>query len=152
GGIEETGSGAAKGTKVNIPLPAGCGDAEYALVYEQIIVPAASRFKPQLILVSAGYDTHRADEMALMQVSVKGFAQIIGTIRDLAGELCGGRLALTLEGGYNLVALSASVKATFDVLLGNAVIDDPPGEPRGRNLPAPDIAPLVKSIKELHRL
>jgi len=151
GSIEETGSGEAKGTTVNIPLPSGCGDAEYLPVFEQIIVPAAKRFKPQLILVSAGYDLHWADEIALMQVSVTGFAQMVKIIRGLADELCGGRLAFTLEGGYNLTALAASIRATFDVLLGNTKIEDPLGEsPRG--FQAPSIAPLLKKIKEIHDL
>ncbi len=123
GSIEETGSGAAKGTNINIPLPAGCGDAEYLKAFEQIIVPAAQRFNPQLILVSAGYDAHRADPLATMEVSVGGFVQMTETIKRLADELCGGRLALTLEGGYDLNALAASVKATFDVLLGNSASD-----------------------------
>ncbi len=61
GSIDETGVGEAKGTTVNIPLPAGCGDAEYLPLFEQIIIPAAKRFNPQFILVSAGYDAHRAD-------------------------------------------------------------------------------------------
>ena len=128
GSIEETGSGAAEGTIINIPLPAGSGDTEYLEVFEQIIVPAAIRFKPQLILVSAGYDTHWADELALMQVSVTGFAQMVKIIKGLGDELCDGRLVFSLEGGYNLTALAASIRATFDILLGNAAIEDPRGQ------------------------
>ena len=151
GSIEETGSEIAKGTTVNIPLPSGCGDAEYEQAFEQIIVPAAKRFKPQLILVSAGYDPHRADELALMQVSVNGFAQIVAIIKGLADELCDGRLVFTLEGGYNLTALATSVKATFDVLLGNTNIEDPLGQsPHGFG--APSIDHLIKKIKEIHNL
>jgi acetoin utilization deacetylase AcuC-like enzyme len=151
GSIEETGSGEAKGTVVNIPLPGGCGDAEYQQVFEQIIVPVAKRFKPQLILVSAGYDLHWADELALMQVSVTGFAQMVKIIKGLADELCGGRLVFSLEGGYNLNALAASVKATFEVLLGNTDIEDPLGQTQYQR-GAPDIAPLLKAIKEIHNL
>jgi len=151
GGIDETGVGEAKGTTVNIPLPAGCGDAEYLSVFEQIIVPAANHFNPRLILVSAGYDTHWADGLALMQVSVTGFAQMVRIIKELADELCDGRLVFTLEGGYNLAALAASVKATFDVLLGNTDIEDPLGQSPHR-FPAPSITPLIKAIKEIHNL
>jgi acetoin utilization deacetylase AcuC-like enzyme len=150
GSLEETGGGAAKGTNINIPLPAGCGDAEYLKVFEQIIVPAARRFNPQLILVSAGYDTHWADPLAMMEVSVTGFGQMAGIIKGLADELCGGRLAFTLEGGYNLDALAASVKATFDVLLGNN-FEDPLGQ-SSRSLGAADIDRLIKAIKEIHKL
>jgi len=151
GSIEETGSSGAEGTTVNIPLTAGCGDAEYLQVFEQIIVPAARRFKPRLILVSAGYDPHWADEIALMQVSTTGFSQMVKIIKELADELCGGRLVFSLEGGYNLTALATSIKATFDVLLGNTKIEDPLGQPP-RRFKAPSITPLIKSIKEVHNL
>ena len=151
GSIEETGRGEAKGTTVNIPLPAGSGDAEYLEVFEQIIVPVVKRFGPQLILVSAGYDAHWSDGLALMQVSVTGFARMAGIIKALADELCSGYLVFTLEGGYNLTALAASVKATFDVLLGNTSIEDPVGEPQAGFTP-PDITSLVESIKRIHNL
>ena len=151
GSIEEIGRGEAGGTTVNVPLPGGCGDAEYQQVFEQIIVPATRRFKPQLILVSAGYDNHWADMLAMMQVSVTGFARMVKIIRGLADELCDGRLVLSLEGGYNLEALAASVKATFDVLLGKTDIEDPLGQTQ-RRWDVPDITPLLKAIKELHSL
>ena len=149
GAIEQTGSGAAKGTTVNIPLPAGCGDDEYRHVFNQVVAPAVKRFDPRLILVSAGYDPHWADHLALMEVSTVGFADIVKIIKGLADELCGGRLVFSLEGGYQLRALSSSVKATFDVLLGND-IEDPLGPSTGSS--SPDIAPLIKAIKEMHRL
>ena len=151
GSTEETGSGTARGTTVNIPLPGGSGDTEYLQVFEQIVVPVAKRFKPQLIMVSAGYDTHWADELALMQVSVTGFAQMVKIIKGLADELCGGRLVFCLEGGYNITALAASVKATFDVLLDNASIEDPLGQTQYQ-FAAPGISPLIKAIKEIHSL
>jgi acetoin utilization deacetylase AcuC-like enzyme len=150
GGVEETGRGAAKGTKVNIPLPAGCGDSEYLAVFKQIITPAARRFKPGLILVSAGYDGHWADGLALMQLSVSGFAKVAGVIKGLADELCQGRLLFALEGGYNLRALSASVKATLDILLGNKS-DDPLGQ-SPRRTAAPKIDRLLTAIKKTHAL
>ena len=86
-----------------------------------------------------------------MQVSVTGFAQMVGIIKGLADELCSGRLAFSLEGGYNLTALAASIKATFDVLLGNTNIEDPLGQAPHRFEP-PNIASLIKSIKEIHNL
>jgi len=150
GDIEESGGGAAKGTNINIPLPAGCGDAEYLKVFEHIIVPATRRFNPRLILVSAGYDTHRDDPLAMMEVSTGGFGQMAEIIKGLADELCGGRLALTLEGGYNLDALATSVKATLDVLLGNNA-SDPLGQ-SSRNFGAADIDRLIETIKEIHKL
>ena len=150
GSIDETGGGAAEGTNINIPLPAGCGDAEYLKVFEQIIVPAGRWFNPQLILVSAGYDLHWADPLAMMQVSVTGLGQMVEIIKGLADELCSGRLVFTLEGGYELNALAASIKATFDTLLGNS-IDDPLGQSPHYSGTA-DIDRLIEAIKELHKL
>ena len=151
GGIGETGSGSAEGTTVNIPLPAGCGDAEYQAVFQQIIVPAARRFQPRLILVSAGYDSHQSDGLAYMQVSIDGFSRMVKIIKELADELCKGRLVFGLEGGYNLDTLTASIEATFKVLLGDIEIEDLSGEsPPGFG--APNIAPLVESIKAIHNL
>jgi len=151
GRIEETGSGDGKGATVNIPLPAGSGDAEYLEVFDQIIVPVVRRFSPQLILVSAGYDAHWSDSLAMMEVSVTGFAKMAGIIKGLADGLCGGRLVFTLEGGYPLDALAASVKATFEVLLGNTNIEDPLGQPQ-RGFKPPDISSLIKAIKGIHNL
>ena len=151
GDIDETGVGEAKGATVNIPLPAGCGDAEYLSVFEQIIVPAAKRFSPQLILVSAGYDPHWAEGLALMQVSISGFAQMAKILKGLADELCSGRLVFALEGGYNLTALATGIKATFDVLLGNTDIEDPLGQPP-HGFTTPSITSLIKAIKEIHNL
>jgi acetoin utilization deacetylase AcuC-like enzyme len=151
GSVGETGRGAGKGTTVNIPLPAGCGDNEYLMVFEQVIAPAARWFKPQLILVSAGYDTHWADGLAMMQVSVSGFREMARVINGLASELCESRLVFTLEGGYNLSALAASIKATFEVLLGKSNSEDPIGKsPRGAA--APKIDNLMRAIKEIHAL
>jgi acetoin utilization deacetylase AcuC-like enzyme len=150
GRLDETGIGEGRGKNLNIPLPAGCGDDEYLAAFDQIIAPAARRFNPQLILVSTGYDGHWADPLAMMNLSVSGFARMVGVIKGLADELCGGRLVLTLEGGYNLEALAASVKATFDVLLGNA-IDDPLSAPP-RRCEAMNIESLLAEIKKIHKL
>jgi acetoin utilization deacetylase AcuC-like enzyme len=150
GDAYETGGGKAKGTNINIPLSAGCGDAEYLAVFEQIIVPAARRSNPQLILVSAGYDTHWADPLAMMQVSVTGFGQMAGIIKGLADELCGGRLSFTLEGGYDLNALAASAKATFDALMGNST-EDPLGQP-SRSPGVTNTDRLIRVIMEIHGL
>lgn len=151
GQTEETGRGDGAGTTINIPLPAGCGDTEYEQVFTQIIAPAARRFSPQLILVSAGYDAHWRDELAMMWVTVTGFARMAETITGLAGELCRERLVLCLEGGYDLAALAASVKATFDVLLGETNIDDPVGPPPRSVSPA-GVETLIKAVKGAHGL
>ena len=130
GDMSDDGADEGKGTTINVPLPAYCGDSEYIRAYRDILVPVAQRFKPQLILVSAGYDNHWADSLSMMQLTVDGFANIVSIIKDLADELCQGRLLISLEGGYHLTALSHSIKATLEVLLGLPRSADPLGEPR----------------------
>jgi acetoin utilization deacetylase AcuC-like enzyme len=150
GGINETGEGLGRGYTINIPLPAGCGDAEYRQVYKQIIIPAVRRFAPQLILVSAGYDTHRNDPLAMIELSPDGFTWVVAAIKDLADELCGGKLVLTLEGGYNLEAQATAVEATFRVLMGENVVGSP--EPPQLQHSAPDITPVIEGVKAVHGL
>lgn len=147
GSVSERGEGPGLGYTLNLPLPAGCGDGEYARVFEEVLVPAARRFQPQLILVSAGFDAHWSDPIGQMQVTVKGFASMVEVVRTLAAELCDGRLVLALEGGYNLQALSHSIRASLEVLLWETVSPDPLGEPTHR-WPAPDIEDVLGAAKD----
>jgi len=151
GAIYDDGSGEGKGFTANVPLPAYCGDKEYLRVYKEILVPLAKRFQPQLILVSAGYDCHWADQLSLMQVTVAGFAGIVGIIKQLADELCQGKLLLSLEGGYHLEALSHSIKATFEKLLGIPLSADPLGRPEGTYI-SHNIDPVIEQVKARHKL
>ena len=129
GSVGETGTGDGKGFTVNFPMAAGWGDEEYLRAFSEVLVPAARRFQPQLVLVSAGFDPHWADSLAMMQVTITGFAQMVKVLKELAAELCQGRLVFTLEGGYNLQVVACSTRATFDILLGNPDIVDPLGKP-----------------------
>jgi acetoin utilization deacetylase AcuC-like enzyme len=129
GGADETGTGDGKGTTVNIPMAGGWGDEEYLRAFEEVLVPVARRFRPDFMLVSAGFDAHWADHLAMMQVSIRGFARMTLILKELASELCGGRLVFALEGGYNLQVLAPSVTASLEVLLGENEIYDPLGQP-----------------------
>ena len=151
GFVTDEGAGAGKGFTVNVPLPAFCGDSEYDRAYREFLMPLARRFQPELMLVSAGYDTHWADPLSSMQLTVDGFANIAGILRELADELCQGRLLLTLEGGYNLQALSQGIRATLEVLLGAAVTPDPLGKPREGMRPV-NIDSLFAQIASRHSL
>jgi acetoin utilization deacetylase AcuC-like enzyme len=113
-------------TIIDIPLPPGTGDVGYIDAFRRIVQPALARFAPEVILVSAGYDAHWADPLSWMLVSVGGFAQMVALLRESARALCDGRLALLLEGGYDLEALPACVTASFAALL-DAPYDDPLG-------------------------
>lgn len=151
GGMGECGEGEAKGTTVNVPLFAGCGDDEYLRAFNEILVPVAQRFRPRLIMVSAGYDAHWADSISMMRVSVTGFARIVSVLKRLADEFSEGRLVFTLEGGYHLPALAFSVKATLDVLLGRDEVEDPLGPGSSREMPR-DIDAVLGQIKKIHGL
>ncbi len=101
GAARETGHAAGKGYTVNVPLSAGTGDAGYRLAFAEILVPLAHRYKPQLILISAGYDAHMADPLGGMAVTTAGFSALAGMVRRLADSIaeCEGRVAAILEGG-----------------------------------------------------
>jgi acetoin utilization deacetylase AcuC-like enzyme len=115
---DERGGGDAEGNIMNYPLRPGCGIEVFEHLYREELVPAARRFKPDIVFVSAGYDSHREDPLGMLALEEEGFARLATIVTDLAGELCGGRLVLCLEGGYNIEALGASVAATIRVLTG----------------------------------
>jgi acetoin utilization deacetylase AcuC-like enzyme len=145
----ETGSGEGEGLTVNVPLPYDAGDDGMRRVYEEIVQPLAKRFEPQLMLVSAGYDIHWADPLTPLAVSARGITQIVATLASLADTLCGGRLALVLEGGYDLQALSIGVAATLRRLLGNMEIADPLGPFAGDEA---DCSHVIEQVRRIHKL
>jgi len=123
GKFREAGKGGGKGYTVNLPLPAGCGDGDYLLLFEKILKPIAREFSPQIVLVSAGFDIHAADSMGAMAVSPQGFAGLTRSVMEIAESNCDGRLVLSLEGGYDLAALRDSVKAVLLELTGTTITD-----------------------------
>jgi len=146
----EMGSGDGSGTTLNVPLPPYAGDRASERVYDELVARALRRFEPDLLLVSAGYDSHWRDPLAPMTMSVAGYARLAQRIYDLAGEICNGRLVLALEGGYDSEALAASVLATFRVLQGRPeLVDDPLGAVEE---PAIDLDPLVENLLRSHPL
>ena len=150
GSINQIGSGEGEGVTVNFPMTAGWGDEEYLRAFNEVLIPVAQRFQPQLILVSAGFDPHWADSIAMMQVSVTGFAQMVAILKKLAIELCQGHLVFTLEGGYNLQVAASAVKATFDVLLDSPEIVDPLGKSSARK--PRGFEEHIEKIKKIHHL
>lgn len=118
GAPREVGAGAGEGYTVNIGLPGGCNDADYAMLFHEVFLPVAQAYRPDIILVSAGFDPHRADPIGGMAVTERGFAAMCSAMRSLAESVCGGRLVLLLEGGYSLEGLSQSVHACVEVLAG----------------------------------
>jgi acetoin utilization deacetylase AcuC-like enzyme len=105
------GPGEGNETTVNVPLPAGCGDAEYAEAVERVALPALEAFAPDLLLVSAGFDAAAGDPIGGMRMTADGFAELARR----AGSVCD-RLALVLEGGYNTITLPGLVGSVLEVL------------------------------------
>ncbi|KAL2650831.1 hypothetical protein R1flu_018959 [Riccia fluitans] len=119
GKVDEVGEGKGEGTTLNLPLPGGSGDEAMSAVFDEVIVPAAQRFRPDIILVSAGYDAHYLDELAGLQFTCGTYYRLASQIKQLAGDLCAGRCCFFLEGGYDLKALSNSVVETFRAFAGD---------------------------------
>jgi histone deacetylase 4/5 len=124
GAIEETGGGAGRGFTVNVPWPGGMGDAEYLAAFDRVLLPIARDFRPDFVLVSAGFDAAAGDPLGAMRISPAGYAQMTQRLATLAG----GRIVLALEGGYDLEAIANSAAACVRVLLGGAPAPTSPAE------------------------
>jgi acetoin utilization deacetylase AcuC-like enzyme len=131
GAASEVGSGAAAGRTLNVPFPGGCGDDEYVAAFETVIAPIARQFRPEVVLVSAGFDAHRRDPLAGMGVTEEGFRAMTRVLMRVARDHAGGRLAAILEGGYDMGALRTAVPAVIDEL-GGASLDQPLATPQPR--------------------
>jgi acetoin utilization deacetylase AcuC-like enzyme len=157
---------------MNVPLPATTGYETYEPVFRQVMAPAADRFDPQLILVSAGFDAHWKDPLGGMYLSTAGFAKLTGIIIELAQTLCNGRIVFVQEGGYDQLAMAGCVATCINLLLGDDAAVDSLGQAptikyrinsdvliaelrrihkltgyRMRNAPKPDIERLRREIK-----
>lgn len=118
GPVGATGASDGKGYNINVPLSAGHGDPEYVRIFQDLLLPVARQYKPQFILVSAGYDAHRGDPLGGMRLSSQGFAALAQTVMEIAGEFCPGKVVLTLEGGYDPESQARAMLQVMEVLLG----------------------------------
>jgi len=147
GDFGEQGQGRGRGTTLNIPMPEGCGDLEYQGVMQRLIVPAALAFRPELILVSCGFDAHRDDPLASMDLTIEGFRAMATIMRALAEDLCGGRIAYVLEGGYALNGVREGTRAVLESLVTEESLE----LPRPTKLEAGSLLRrIVDSVSEIH--
>lgn len=137
GEVEERGRGDAAGRNINIPLPPGSGRGAYLEAFAQVVQPAVRAHRPDMMLVACGLDGSFYDPLARMMLTGRGYRRIAGMLRDLADELCEGRLVCTHEGGYStgytpfcglaflegLSGLSSSIADPFD-----AIVESSPGQ------------------------
>ncbi|KAM7259905.1 hypothetical protein ACFE04_015646 [Oxalis oulophora] len=153
GKVDEIGSGNGEGATLNLPLPGGSGDNAMRSVFDEVIVPAAQRFKPDIILVSAGYDAHVLDPLASLQFTTGTYYMLASNIKQLAKDLCGGRCVFFLEGGYNLDSLSYSVVDSF-----RAFLDEPSLASEFDNPaflyeePSAKVKQAIQRVKSIHLL
>lgn len=117
GGLDQIGSNDGEGFTVNAPFPPGFGDAEYLAVYDRILKPIALEYKPELVLVSAGFDPYVKDPLGGMKVTGPGFGGLAAIVRDIAEQTCNGNVLLALEGGYNPEGLREGVKAVLEAFI-----------------------------------
>ncbi|TVQ39108.1 MAG: histone deacetylase [Spirochaetaceae bacterium] len=120
GRLEELGSGKGKGYTVNLPLPAGRSDSEYLFLFDSLIVPLLDRYRPQLILISAGYDAHERDPLGSMLLSGAAFGAMTERLSGVAARHARNRVVVLLEGGYSLRGLELGIRATIEALLADA--------------------------------
>jgi acetoin utilization deacetylase AcuC-like enzyme len=146
GDFGEAGRGRGEGATLNVPLPAGCGDAEYTGALQRLLVPAARAFRPEVALVSCGFDAHVEDPLAAMNVSEGGYRAMTRLVRALADELCQGRLVFVLEGGYALSGLEQGTRAVLDEILVAQPAPPPPTPPLARGSRLEGIVERVAAV------
>lgn len=151
GALHEVGTADGAGFSINIPLPGDSGDAAMAAAFEEVVAPAACRFAPDIILVSAGYDAHWRDPLAGLQLRTSSFHTLSSCLAGLARELCGGRLVMLLEGGYDLKALGESVSDSFRGMLGESSVDKFNPDLL-RNEPLEKVQAVLKEARKIHGL
>ncbi|MBP6016007.1 MAG: histone deacetylase [Candidatus Promineofilum sp.] len=149
GGIHEIGVGRGKGYTVNVPFPPHVGDRGYGRVFDELIEQRLQWFQPELILVSAGFDAHWRDPLAMAGMSLTGMADITRKLIGYAASLCDGRILFVLEGGYQLDVLSMGVTNVFHALLGHDVIEDPIGPMSQQEH---DVSGLLERLKQHYLL
>lgn len=148
GAIDEIGTCKGTGYTINIPLPAGCGDDEYKHVFEQIIWSAARRFQPEFILVSAGFDAHWNDPLAMMNLSLSGYHQLDQALIDMADELCEGKIVFVTEGGYDTQVFSHGVLNIAYALSKETTVSDPLGSVQSYQ----GVTNLIHQLRSIHQL
>jgi acetoin utilization deacetylase AcuC-like enzyme len=142
GAANEIGTGAGTGYTVNLPLAAGATDADYAAVYGGVAWPVLRQFKPELILLSAGFDAYEDDPLGGMRLTVGGFERLTTDLVAVARETCGGRVIAVVEGGYDLAGLGDCLRAAIRALNG-----DDRAAPASGSQPAPRADATLAAVK-----
>ncbi|MDH3974582.1 MAG: histone deacetylase [Deltaproteobacteria bacterium] len=145
GSVFETGEGDGEGYTINLPIPAGAGDRAYLKSFEELFIPGIKAYAPEIILVSAGFDSHCCDPLGGMEVSAAGFAEMARMLVHTAENQCDGKIGFFLEGGYSLDGLAESVKEVLLVALGEEEI-------KKKLTDGINIDPVIEKAKSIHHL
>jgi acetoin utilization deacetylase AcuC-like enzyme len=148
GAEQETGAGPGAGLTLNVPLPALAGDAALGRAMAELVRPLADRFRPDLVLASAGFDAHFRDPLAMLQATGPGYHALATALLEIAEAWAGGRLAFVLEGGYDLPALANGVLNVVRALAG----EGPDGSLGPAPLPEPALGPVIERLRARHGL
>jgi acetoin utilization deacetylase AcuC-like enzyme len=139
----------ARGRIINVPLPAFSGNTAFMRVFDKILKPWVQSFRPEMLFISAGYDSHFSDPITTLTLNTKGFFQLTQQLVQLADEICNGRMMFVLEGGYDPIALKDNIQSTIAALSGNTTFPDHYGKGPG---PSPDIDTLIDDLKKIHHI
>ncbi len=145
GFMEQIGNGEGRGYTVNIPVPTGSGNSDYIYILNEFVIPIARSYKPDMIAISTGFDSHSDDFISGLQLTEEGYGLMTQIMVDLADKLCNGKLTVELEGGYNLEATARSSYAMVNTLIGIAEIPEEKIEGNATD----SVARIVKQLKEI---
>lgn len=149
GALSEKGVGPGLGATVNIPLPAYSGDETFAAIGDEIVEPLSRRFKPEILLVSAGFDSHWRDPLSQFGLTTAGYYRMGALLEAIAREQCEGKVLFVLEGGYDPQVLAAGIRAVCHALLRQPAPDDALGP---SPYVEPEFRPLLERVKAIHQL
>ncbi len=145
GRMEETGKGKGEGFTINVPLSYGMGNADYLYAFRKILVPVAEAFRPEIVLVSAGFDTYYDDPLGGMVLTEEGFVSMTQVLLEIARKDCGGKVLFTLEGGYHIAGLTSSVQSVILELKGASSV------PAGSADPSAEMQRTVVQVQDVLR-
>lgn len=143
--LHEVGRDQGKGFTVNIPLPHSRQDKDYLYLFEKLVKPLVLDYRPELILVSAGFDAHESDPLGFMKLTTEGYGLLTAQVKALAKEVCQGKVAFFLEGGYNPFFLAKNVMECIEILVNDSLL-----EQRASDTPDNDIKMFLDQIYEFH--
>jgi len=143
GNFDEAGRGDGEGYTINLPFPAGFGDAEFAEAFTTVVEPIAEQFEPEFVLISAGFDAHRRDPLGGLEATEAGFDSMTRSLLRIAERHAGSRCVAILEGGYDLTAIRNSSATVLEELRAGGTDVEP--------APASRATPLLERVRRVQR-